>query len=271
MNSNLEKEAIKEVKIRDVVLGSARPQICLVLTNGDSEILESEIIRALEQGVEVFEFRADLAFDDKSILAGERMASDLEQSLGLARELIGDGVLIFTHRSKEEGGQGALSLEEYEKIKLAVARSGLVDIIDLELEKGQPLIERIIESFSKDSSKSLLQLSKHSLEGGLAKEDMLKVFLRMQDFPPKKVAMTKLAVRANNEKEAEDLMAVALDMKEIYADRPYTAIAMGEEGKISRIRADFIGSALIFAKGQKSSAPGQMTVEEVKKNYVKFP
>lgn len=265
------------MKIRDVVFGPERPQICLVLTNSDSGVLESEISQAIEQGVEVFEFRADLAFSEAGILDSEKPTLSLEGTLCLVRKLIGDRILIFTHRSKEEGGEGTLSLKEYEKINMAAGRTGLVDIIDLELEKGRPSIEEISKDLKEDlkvqgsMEKSLIQLSKHSLEGSLTKEDMLESFLRMQEFPPETVAMTKLAVQANIEKEALELMAAALDMREKFADRPYTAIAMGEKGKVSRIRAGFIGSALVFAKGLKSSAPGQMALEEVKKNYVKSP
>lgn len=242
---------IKAIEIRGVSLGPESPQICLALTSGSAKVLEEEISRGIQANVNVFEYRMDLS------------GRNFLDSLGLVRKLIGDRILIFTYRSKAEGGEGESTPAEYQDINLAVAKSGLTDIIDIELEKGPQLIESICKNLKKNKSKNhpVIQLSKHDFAGGWTKEAIIESFLRMQEYP---VAMTKLAVYANHEREAIELLEASLEMRDKYGDRPFTAIAMGEKGQLSRIGGGFTGSALIFAKGEKASAPGQPDVETIK-------
>lgn len=52
---------------------------------------------------------------------------------GAIREIITDKPLLFTFRSAKEGGEQALTTEQYIALNRAAVDSGLVDMIDLEL------------------------------------------------------------------------------------------------------------------------------------------
>ncbi len=61
----------------------------------------------------------------------------------------------------------------------------------------------------------------------------------------------------------------ALDMMHNYADRRLIALAMGQQGMISRLLAKKLGAFVCFAsiREQQQSAPGQVTLGQMKKLY----
>lgn len=259
------------------IKAGGKSKICLVLTDQDPEVLQREIIQALDQGVRVFEYRWDLASDG--------LDQKMDESLKLIRQLIGDSLLILTYRSQDQGGKASFNPSEYERINSRAVQSGLVDIIDLEFDKVEKhktlrdFMEELSESRNHSEDRNseiadlkarqvLVQLSEHSQEGGWSRERILDTFSQMQAYPKHLVAMTKVAVWAGDEKDAEELIAAGLAMKEGQGDRPYTAIAMGEAGQSSRLASRLIGNTLIFARGERPSAPGQMGVAEILDNIL---
>lgn len=76
--------------------------------------------------------------------------------------------------------------------------------------------------------------------------------------------MAKVAFMA---KKSEDVLVLMQALSAGKKLLPVIALSMGDEGRISRVLAPFFGSYLTFAAASKSkvSAPGQLTIEEVKR------
>ena len=60
------------------------------------------------------------------------------------------------------------------------------------------------------------------------------------------------------------LLAATFEASQSLLDIPLISMSMGPYGSISRMVGGVFGSALTFAVGKSSSAPGQMPIEELR-------
>ncbi|EPZ7798013.1 type I 3-dehydroquinate dehydratase, partial [Shigella flexneri] len=60
------------------------------------------------------------------------------------------------------------------------------------------------------------------------------------------------------------LLAATLEMQEQYADRPIITMSMAKTGVISRLVGEVFGSAATFGAVKKASAPGQISVNDLR-------
>ncbi len=242
----------KEIKVKNLVLGRGAPKICVSLMGKDvSEFLQSASA-ALNSGADIYELRADFlheAAEEKTVI----------QALKEVRCLLRDSPLIFTMRNEEEGGELTLPDEVYARVNLAVIESGLADIIDVEISRGDESVEHL--SVRAHEKGQLVLLSNHIFEGTPSQEKIISILREMQQLP---ADMIKLAVMARSDEDVLALLNATLVMREEWADRPFITIAMGEKGILSRIAGGIFGSSLTFAKAGDASAPGQLEVSEVR-------
>ena len=76
--------------------------------------------------VDLVEWRGDWFAD---ILEPEQTA----EVLGGLRKILGRRPILFTFRTKKEGGEKEITAEEYEKINRQVIATGNADMIDVEI------------------------------------------------------------------------------------------------------------------------------------------
>ena len=93
----------------------------------------------MEHRPDLVEWRGDFL---KSIREPEEVAA----CLSILRQILKETPLLFTIRTKAEGGEQKLSTEEYEEINQAVIGSGLADAVDVELFLGEQTADRLIAS-----------------------------------------------------------------------------------------------------------------------------
>ena len=139
-----------------------------------------------------------------------------------------------------------------------ICEEKLVDIIDVELRMGDKNINKLV-SLAHDNDVKVI-ISKHDFEKSPDKEKMIEDLLEMQKL---KADIPKLAVMPNSYLDVIKLLEVTAIMNEKYSDTPIITISMGEKGMISRISGQVFGSCLTFASGSKSSAPGQISVDDL--------
>ncbi len=245
---------MSKIKVGNVVLGDEIPKICTSLTATKKEDIKVQSREISKMNVDVVEWRCDFF---------EGILNEKEVCL-LADEIkiiLKEKPLIFTIRSKKEGGEININHEDYIKILKNICKYSNVDMIDVELNMGEKNIKDLIK-FAHENNKKVI-ISKHDFEKTPPKEEILQMLLNMQNL---KADIPKLAVMPNSYLDVIKLLEVTSIMKEKHNNTPIITISMGQKGMISRMSGEVFGSCLTFASGIKASAPGQIEVNDLKKS-----
>lgn len=184
----------------------------------------------------------------------------LEKALKMIREQLQDMPLLFTFRTKEEGGEKSISLEDYQKLCLDAADTGMADLVDVELNRGEELLRTIAEKLQEKGVKVVGSF--HDFKKTPEKEEIIRILTVMQELG---VDITKAAVMPQRERDVLTLLEASLSMKEQWADRPFITMSMSRMGSISRLAGSLTGSSLTFATAGRASAPGQMDAEALER------
>jgi len=161
--------------------------------------------------------------------------------------------LVFTLRTRSEGGQIELSSEEYVQIIKEVAQLYQPDYIDFEYFSYKDVFDQMLDFPN-------LVLSYHNFQE--TPENLMEILSELTSLNPKVV---KIAVMANTEQDVLDLMNFTRGFKTLNPEQEYVTISMGKVGKVSRITSDVTGSSWAFASLDEASAPGQISLSSMKK------
>ena len=201
-----------------------------------------QLDRSRYDGADVIEWRAD--FLDKNEILTVAPAV-FEKFAG--REI------LFTLRTRGEGGQIDLTSEEYLAIIQDIQSIYHPDYIDFEFYSHREVFEQMLE-FSN------LVLSYHNFQE--TPENMMEILSELTSLSPK---LVKVSVMAHNEHEVLDLMNYTRGFKTLNPEQDYVTISMGKVGKISRLTADLTGSSWSYASVGEESAPGQIPLENMRR------
>lgn len=240
------------VMIRGVAIGEGIPKICVPIVGKTRE----EIIKAAEEirtlPVDVVEWRADWyeeVFEADVVL-------DVLQEL---RRSLGELPLLFTFRTKKEGGEKEIDKKYYRTLNQLVAESGLADLIDVEVFSGDEVVNDLVRTAHENGVKVIG--SNHDFEKTPEKEAIIRRLCRMQELD---VDLPKIAVMPKKKEDVLTLLAATEEMNRKYADRPIITMSMAGDGVISRLCGEVFGSALTFGAAGQASAPGQIGVKELR-------
>lgn len=223
----------------------SEPKICAAITAETIEEATRMINRAKRDGANLLEFRADYLkkVERKKIV-----------------EIAGSTTLpmILTVRSWREGGRFRGS--ESERIKLLLDNAGRFEYVDIELETPKVLK---IADIVKDGG-AVLIVSHHDY----AYTPTVNLMLHIIDQEKSVGAdVCKLVTTAN------DIVDNIRCFEAVrWSSRRLTNIVcfvMGELGILSRVLSPLFGARFTYAsvtKG-KASAPGQLTIEEMRNAY----
>lgn len=240
------------VMIRGVAIGEGIPKICVPIVGKTRE----EIIKAAEEirtlPVDVVEWRADWyeeVFEADVVL-------DVLQEL---RRSLGELPLLFTFRTKKEGGEKEIDKKYYRTLNQLVAESGLADLIDVEVFSGDEVVNDLVRTAHENGVKVIG--SNHDFEKTPEKEAIIRRLCRMQELD---VDLPKIAVMPKKKEDVLTLLAATEEMNRKYADRPIITMSMAGDGVISRLCGEVFGSALTFGAAGQASALGQIGVKELR-------
>lgn len=243
---------MQSVRVRDVVIGEGIPKICVPIVAKD----ENEAICQAEEAIavkpDIIEFRADHYGKWENVSA----VIDILRKL---RESIGDVVLLFTFRTKGEGGNAQINASEYLALCTAVCESGLIDLIDVEAFFQKELLREIV-SIAHDK-KVYVVASNHDFQ---ATPDLGELVDRLTFMDENCADILKIAVMPDCEEDVITLMSAVLHYRKASDVKPVIALSMGGQGTVSRLVGEFFGSAITFASADKASAPGQMPAGDVR-------
>lgn len=245
-------------KIRGLVLGEGIPKICVpIVGKSKEEIVDlakkvKEIGTDKEIGADIVEFRADW-FED--ILDFEKA----EEVLKELRGILGETPILFTFRTLKEGGEKAIELKKYVELNTNVINTGLVDAIDVEIFTGDEFVKAVVDSAHEKGVKVIG--SNHDFYKTPEKDEIVCRLRKMQEL---NVDVAKIAVMPQSKKDVITLLAATEEMYTNYANRPIITMSMSKLGVVSRLVGEAFGSVLTFGAVGKTSAPGQINVEDLK-------
>ena len=203
-------------------------------------------------GADVVEWRVDWYEEVFDYAKVEETAADLRKALG-------EIPLLFTFRTAKEGGEKAIEKDVYVELNQKAARSGFVDMVDVEAFTGDEAVRAIVETAHEAGVKVVG--SNHDFHQTPEQKEIVARLCKMQELG---VDIPKIAVMPVCKKDVLTLLSATEEMYTRYANRPIITMSMAGTGVISRLCGEVFGSALTFGAAGKASAPGQMEVEDLK-------
>ena len=242
----------KPITLRGKSLGSGRfPAICTPLVGRTCDQILSEVELVKAKRPDLLEWRVDFFAD----------IGNLAKVLALAAEIrlaSGEIPLLFTRRSAREGGESIAVSEEYVVAMLcAVCEAGSVDLVDFEMNSDPAHIAQL--RAAAQAHGVALVLSNHNFQLTPPQEVLCQRFAQAQQLG---ADVAKIAVMPQRLEDVLNVLSATLESSQSLSI-PVVSMAMGPEGAITRLFGGVFGSAMSFAVGASSSAPGQIPIEDL--------
>lgn len=245
---------MKSIKIKSLMIGEGKTKICVSLIEQSVKALIEKAQLLATLPIDIVEWRADFFTeieDSKQVLTVLKCLKEILQAIPI----------LFTVRSQKEGGEKTLSDDYLHELQLTVIHSALADIIDIEYaDRDKKALTTVVNCAKQQQVITLF--SHHNFNETPSKETIITHLTQMQLLG---ADITKIAVMPHSKQDVLTLLSASVDMQQYHADRPFITISMGQQGMISRLIGEFTGSAMTFASVGKSSAPGQIGVEDLNK------
>ncbi len=169
---------------------------------------------------------------------------------------------IVTHRRKEEGGK----YKGEEKKRLSVLQEAIdlgADYIDAELASERSFLQGLI----RKKRGTQIILSFHDFRRTPSQKELQRLFNQMVRLGADVIKIVSFARIWEDNLAVLSLIPFAKGRKQ-----EIVAFCMGEKGKVSRLFSPFLGAAWTYASlsNVKASAPGQLTVRELKDMWKKM-
>ena len=239
------------VKVRNIEIGAGIPKICVPIVG----VTREEILAAAETikstKADVVEWRVDW-YEDIFDFAKK------EETMKALREVLGETPILFTFRTSKEGGEKSIETETYVELNQNAAKTGLVDLVDVEAFTGDDAVKAVVETAHANGVKVIA--SNHDFHKTPAKDEIVSRLRKMQELG---ADIPKIAVMPQNKKDVLTLLSATEEMVTDYADRPIITMSMAGTGVISRLCGEVFGSSMTFGAAKKASAPGQMGVGDL--------
>ena len=161
--------------------------------------------------------------------------------------------IIFTIRTRQEGGNIDLTDQEYVALIKEVAVLYQPEFIDFEYYSHQAVFEQMLDFPN-------LVLSYHNFQE--TPENFMEIMSELTSLSP---AVVKMAVMPCTEQDVLDVMNYTRGFKTLNAAQSYATMSMGDLGKLSRLSGRLTGSCWTFASLDEASAPGQISLGTMKK------
>ncbi len=238
---------MKICQVRQLTIGEGKPKICVPVVETTTEKIIQQIQEL--QNCDLIELRIDFYENIHDLKQVHELLLQVRQQTNLP--------LLLTYRSLKEGGHIQLSDQEYLSLVQTACQSGCIDIVDIELESGNMLVYQLVEIAHQNHVKVLM--SYHDFEKTPAVMEMKE---RLEKMEIMGADICKIAVMPFSYKDVIQVLNTTMEMSQRLT-RPLVTMSMGKIGKITRIVGELVGSSITFASVGQSSAPGQLTLEDM--------
>jgi 3-dehydroquinate dehydratase-1 len=234
------------------VSGGAFPLICTPLVGRTRDAVLAELDAVLPKKPDVLEWRVDF-------FAALGDTAHVIETARAIREGAGSIPVLFTRRSSIEGGEKiALAEPQIVQLYVDVCASRLVDLIDYETANA-PEDFRRLRAVSREHDIALIG-SYHNFQGT---PDAAALAARFALAHRLEADIAKVAVMPKELPDVLTLLGATYDASRSLPI-PLISMSMGPYGSLSRMVGFVYGSALTWAVGKSSSAPGQVPIEDLR-------
>ena len=238
--------------VKNITFKEGETLICVPLIGKTLDELLTNAQGLVDAGADIIEWRVDHFTHVREI-------PQVLAALAEIRHTLKTLPLLFTFRSKKEGGETEISDEAYFELNRQAALSGLADVIDIELFNDEAQIRALVNDAHQAGVKVIM--SNHDFHKTPAQEDIIYRLRRMQELG---ADLPKIAVMPQTPQDVLTLLSATLTMKEKYATRPLITMSMGKSGGVSRVTGRLFGSAMTFGTVGQASAPGQIAIAKLR-------
>ena len=231
---------------------SGQPLICTPVVGRSRAAVLDELAVLLPKAPDLIEWRVDFFEGFGDIAAVIDMAREIKAAAG-------NIPVVFACRAMGEGG-GFSALNESDVVKLYVAAcvSRCIDIIDYEMSNSPGNVGMLREVSRENGVAMIMSYHNHQFTPG--DEDLSEKFIDAERLG---ADVAKVVVMPNGSEDVLTLLGATLKASKA-CKIPLVSMSMGGAGSLSRIFGWVYGSSVTFAVGKNSSAPGQMSIEELR-------
>lgn len=209
------------------------------------ELRGSTVKKAVRDGADILEVRVD-TFKDRD---PEAIKKDLK-TIGPALPL------LLTVRSVKEGGANPIT--DKKRAEIFEALMPFADMVDIELS-SHGILKNVVNSASRHGKQVIISYHNFRATPGVkALQDIVKKARRSG------AAIVKIATFV---KGPEDLRKLAKILSE---SNDLIVIGMGGPGACSRVFFPMLGSLITYGSIDRPTAPGQIALKEIKKEFGRY-
>ncbi|MEE8574706.1 MAG: type I 3-dehydroquinate dehydratase [Thermodesulfobacteriota bacterium] len=229
------------MKIGKLTLGKV-PSLSGVIV---SNLTPAVVSKAVRDGSDFIELRVD-TFKDRSPA----------HILGAIEKSKNTPPIILTIRSKKEGGE--VKISDSERLELFKELLPAASAIDIELSSKKILKD--VVSLATEQKKAVI-ISFHDFKKTPKEEELKKTIKEARSAG---AGIVKIATLVKNAKDLKVLTSLLLENDDLIV------IGLGEGGGSTRVFFPMLGSLITYGSVTAHSAPGQMSISNVKRDLKHF-
>ena len=242
---------VKPIQVRKTNIGAGAPKVIVPIVGKTREEIVEKAKSFKDYEIDMVEWRVDFyddVFDTDKLL---ETAKQLRAALGEEMPL------LFTFRTAAEGGEKPIENGLYTELNKAIAESGYVDLVDVQIFLGDDVVTENINNIHAAGCKVVG--SNHDFHATPEKDELVRRLVKMSDMG---ADIPKIAVMPQNRYDVLELFAATAEAND-KLERPLITMSMSPTGVISRLAGEVFGSSMTFGMIGKASAPGQIPVERL--------
>lgn len=239
------------LKIKNKIIGEGKPLICISVMDEKKEDIVAEVKRLVDEKAEMIEWRVDAFEGVESLNAVREVLKELAP-------FVKNTILVFTFRSKEQGGMCSLDGEKVYDLHQIAAETKVADFIDLEY------------FYTDNADVEIYKLQKMGAKVITSHHDFYEtpssnvLYMLLEQMKCSNADIVKLAVMPQDAEDVLRLLEETNHFHNRYPMQPLITMSMGKLGTISRVSGELFGSCVTFGAGKNASAPGQVPMSKLK-------
>ncbi|GCF93682.1 3-dehydroquinate dehydratase [Enterococcus florum] len=242
---------METVTVENVTLGEGLPKVIVPLVGKTRDEILQEAEIAVSSNCDIIEWRIDHFEEVTDFAKAAEFTKEVKEAVKMP--------LLVTFRTAKEGGVCPMDDAQYFEMYHAFLEQGSFDLLDVELFMPETEVDELVKAAHDKGVK--IVMCNHDFDKTPPKEEIITRLRAMQD---KGADICKIAVMPQTTHDVIVLLDATQEMYNNYAKQPLITMSMGKLGVVSRVSGATFGSAATFGAAKKASAPGQVSVGELR-------